>query len=361
MPELNEYKCPACGGAMEFDSAAQKMKCPFCDTEIDISAFSDIDGSAESGSSGKESSWEAQSQVWDGGEAEDFRIYVCESCGGEIVADETTGASACPFCGNKVVMKGQFSGELKPDYIIPFKLDKKAAKEAYKKHITGKKFLPKVFSSENHINEIKGIYVPFWLFDIDVNADISYHAEVIRKWQDKDYEYMEVKSYACRRAGSIGFEHLPCDGSKKMDDSLMESIEPYGFQDAVPFNSAYLAGYMADRYDVDMDSRKQRAADRVKKSAEISMGKTVSGYTHVRVEQSTVNIQNARYQYALYPVWLLNSTWKGQKFTFAMNGQTGKLVGNLPIDNGAFWRYVIAGTGIIGAVVYAALAIFMNL
>ena len=136
MAELNEYKCPACGGAMEFDSETQKMKCPYCDTELDVSAFADSEDKSEAGS--KSVSWESQSKTWDSSEAQDMNIYVCESCGGEIVADETTGATSCPFCGNRVVMKGKFSGDLKPDYIIPFKLDKKAAKEAYKKHLQGK-------------------------------------------------------------------------------------------------------------------------------------------------------------------------------------------------------------------------------
>ena len=359
MPELNEYKCPACGGAMEFDSESQKMKCPYCDTELDVSAFAESEEKAPAEEKG--GNWESQSKIWDSSETEGMNVYLCESCGGEIVADATTGASSCPFCGNRVVMKGKFSGDLKPDYIIPFKLNKKAAKEAYKKHLQGKKFLPKVFSTENHIDEIKGVYVPFWLYDLEAEADISYRAENVRRWRDKRYEYTEIKSYACRRAGSISFEHLPCDASRKMDDKLMESIEPYDFEGAVPFKNAYMAGYMADRYDVDMESRKLRAAERAKKSAELSMAATVGGYSSVRAERSSVNIRDARYCYALYPVWLLNSSWKGEKFTFAMNGQTGKMVGNLPVDNKAFWLNVLMKTGIFSAAVYAAMAIFMNL
>ena len=113
---------------------------------------------------------------WQEGEADGLRSYVCKSCGGEIVGDENTAATSCPFCGNPVVMMGQFSGALKPDLVIPFKLDKKAAKEGLKKHLTGKRFLPKIFKDQNHIDEIKGIYVPFWLFDTDVDAQpISAH------------------------------------------------------------------------------------------------------------------------------------------------------------------------------------------
>ena len=359
MSELKEYKCPACGGIMEFDSASQKMKCPYCDTELDVSAFEEPVQEQPAGGNPAQPQWSSESaDQWTAGDG--MRIYECESCGGEIVADENTGATACPFCGSKVVMKGQFSGDLKPDYIIPFKLDKKAAKEAYRKHLNGKPFLPKVFKDENHIDEIKGVYVPFWLFDMNADADVNYKAQNVRVWSDSSTEYTEVDTYSCHRAGSLGFDRLPCDASKKMDDTLMEAIEPFRFDDAVPFKSAYMAGYVADRYDVDMDSRKQRAAERAQRSAEISLTKTVSGYDTVTPNGSSVNIRDAHYFYALYPVWILNSTWHDKKFTFAMNGQTGKLVGDLPLDKGAFWKYVAGRTGIYAAVIYALIWAFMT-
>ena len=177
-------------------------------------------------------------------------LYVCESCGGEILADKTTGATSCPYCGNKVVMKGQFDGALRPDYIIPFKKDKKQAKEAYRKHLEGKKFLPGVFKQQNHIDEIKGVYVPFWLFDTDASADIRYHATKTRFWSDSDYDYTETSHYSVFRAGNIGFDQIPVDGSSKIDNDLTESLEPYVISEAVDFATPYLAGYVADKYDV---------------------------------------------------------------------------------------------------------------
>ena len=151
MADVIEYKCPACGGAMEFDSKSQKMKCPYCDTEIAMDEFLKQQESENPGSEAagdvkeEEAAWENKEQKeWQEGETDNMRIYVCESCGGEIIADDNTGATTCPYCGNRVVMKGQFSGDLRPDYIIPFKYSKKEAKEAYKKHLTGKAFLPTV-------------------------------------------------------------------------------------------------------------------------------------------------------------------------------------------------------------------------
>ena len=251
--------------------------------------------------------------------------------------------------------------ELKPDYVIPFKLDKKAAKEAYYKHLTGKAFIPSVFRQENHIDEIVGLYVPFWVFNIESEADISYDAEKIRVWKSGDTEYTEHKYYKIRRGGTIYFEHVPEDGSVKMDDALMESLEPYDFKDAVPFKAAYLAGYVADRYDVDQDECMKRAKKRIRRSTEDSFRETVNGYYALSTQSSTVNIRDSKTSYAMYPVWLLNTTWKGQKYTFAMNGQSGKIVGDLPADEGAFWKYVGTRGILISVILYIIMMVVMFL
>ena len=297
--------------------------------------------------------WESTAgNEWESGETDGLRTYVCKSCGGEIVGDETTGATSCPFCGNPVVMMGQFSGALKPDYVIPFKLDKNAAKEALKKHYQGKRLLPKVFKDANHIDEIKGIYVPFWLFDADANADIRYKATRTSHWSDSDYNYTKTDYYSIWRSGSLGFSGVPVDGSSKIENDLMESIEPFDFSQAVDFQTAYLAGYLADKYDVDAEQSIVRANERIKTSTEQAFQSTVQGYVTVIPEYSGVRLFNTNAKYALYPVWILNTSWNGKKYTFAMNGQTGKLVGDLPLDKSALMKWRIALTGIVGAAAF---------
>ena len=352
MQTLQEYKCPCCGGAIAFDSTLQKMKCPFCDTEFEMEALASYDAELQSEKSDK-MEWEtAAGGDWQEGEADGLRSYVCKSCGGEIVGDANTAATACPFCGNPVVMMGQFSGALKPDLVIPFKLDKKAAKAGLMKHLTGKRLLPKIFKDQNHIDEIKGIYVPFWLFDTDVDAQIRYRATRVRTWSDKDYNYTETSYYMAHRGGSIGFEHVPVDGSSKMADDLMESIEPYDFSEAVDFRTAYLAGFFADKYDVTAEESIERANERVKNSAYSAFASTVDGYATVTPRSSSITLHGGDVKYALYPVWLLNTTWNGKQYTFAMNGQTGKFIGDLPVDHGAAARWTLGLTLGIGAAVY---------
>lgn len=354
MAMLREYKCPCCGGAIAFDSTIQKMKCPYCDTEFDVETLQGFDEDL-SVDVPDEMTWETEAGTeWESGETDGMNVFVCKSCGGEIVGDENTAATSCPFCGNPVVMTGRLSGALKPDLVIPFQLDKEAAKAAYKKHLEGKRLLPKIFKDENHIDEIKGMYVPFWLFDTDAEADIRYKATRVRAWSDSQYNYTETSVYSVIRSGSISFAGVPVDGSSKMEDALMESIEPFDLSEAVDFQTAYLAGYLADKYDVTAEDSIERANDRIKKSTEDCFAETVEGFTTVTPEASSIRLQNGRAKYALYPVWLLNTTWNGTKYTFAMNGQSGKLVGDLPVDKSASLRWTL-GIAAAGAAIVLAL------
>lgn len=330
------------------------MKCPYCDTEFDMDTLKSYD---EELKAEKAESMEWGDDIggqWQKGEQEGMFVYICESCGGEVVGDETTAATSCPFCGNPVIMKGQFAGDLRPDYVIPFKLDKKAAKEALSKHFHGKKLLPKVFKDENHIDEIKGVYVPFWLFDAQADADVSYNATRVRHWSDSRYNYRETSHYLVSRAGNIGFERVPVDGSSKMDDALMESIEPFDFKDAVDFQTAYLSGFLADKYDVTAEQSKDRANQRIRTSTEDAFRSTVQGYNTVTTRSSSVRLSDNSVKYALYPVWILTTSWKENNYIFAMNGQTGKMVGNLPLDKGAFARWfigVFAAVSVVASVI----------
>jgi DNA-directed RNA polymerase subunit RPC12/RpoP len=353
MAVLQEFKCPCCDGAIEFDTASQKMKCPYCDTEFEVEALKTY-GDELRAPQEENMNWDsAPGQQWQVDETTGLRTYVCESCGGEIVGDENMAATSCPFCDNPVVMKGQFAGDLKPDLVIPFKLDKKAAKEALKKHYMGKKLLPKVFKDENHIDEVKGIYVPFWLFDADAEAHIRYKATRVRTWSDSQYNYTETQHYHVSRGGTIGFTAVPVDGSTKLEDALMESIEPFNLADAVEFNPAYMAGYLADRYDVDAQQSIQRANERIKQSTADAFASTAQGYSTIIPVATGIQLENGKARYALYPVWLLNTTWNGKKYTFAMNGQTGKLVGDLPMDKSLYQKWLWGITGIATAACFA--------
>lgn len=351
MSDLLEYKCPNCSGAIEFDSSKQKMKCPYCDAEFDVEALKSYDEILSKNEPDK-MDWNIEN--FDGKtEIENVIGYVCKSCGGEIVGDENTGATKCPFCDNPVVIAENFKGVLKPDYVIPFKLDKEEAREKFSKYLKGKVLLPNLFKSENHIDEIKGVYVPFWLFGADANANMNYRATRVSAWSDSKYNYTKTDHYFVVRSGDVGFENIPVDGSSKIDNDLMESIEPFDFKDATDFRTAYLAGYLADKYDISAENSTEKATERVKRSAEDAFRPNNMGYTTVVPQKSSVKITESSVKYALYPVWLLNTTWKDKKYTFAMNGQTGKFVGNLPMDKKKYFAWLGGLTASLSILTYS--------
>ncbi len=335
-----ELECPCCGGTLHYDSHSQDIVCPFCDSHFSID---DLKAYTEDLATDKEedTAWdESKVQAYTDKEMQGMKVYSCESCGGEIIVDETSSSTCCPYCGNNILISKQLSGDLKPNLVIPFKNDKDVVLNNLKSFFKKKPLLPGSFSKDNVVEEVKPLYVPFWLFDADVAGRVRFKAEKTRTWSDSKYDYKETKYYSLVRDGEIAFDHVPVDGSKKMEDQLMESIEPYDFSEAVEFNAGYLAGYAADRYDVSKDETFNRATTRFREGTIQAFRSDIRGYENVTCSDSQIQLSNTNAQYALYPVWILNTKWKEKPYRFAVNGQTGKIAGNLPVSAGkafGFW------------------------
>lgn len=342
METLLEYKCPACGGALSFDASAQKMKCPYCDTEFEVEALQELDEILQQEQPSDFTWEEAPESQWSEEETQNLRTFICQSCGGEIIGDENTAATHCPYCDNPVVMAGQFTGDLRPDLVVPFRLNKEQAKEALSRHLSKKPLLPKLFKSKNRIESIQGLYVPFWLFDTDADANIRYKATRVHHWSDSEYNYTRTSFYSVFRSGAIGYDNVPVDGSSKMPNDLMESIEPFDLSQGVDFQTAYLAGYLADKFDVEAESCKTRANERIRSSTEEAFAATAVGYATLIPEHTDIRLNGSRVRYGLLPVWILTTRYQDELYTFAMNGQTGKMVGNLPIDRKMLWTYLLS-------------------
>jgi hypothetical protein len=191
------------------------------------------------------------------------------------------------------------------------------------------------------------MYVPFWLFDCDADVDMSFRGTRTHAWSDREYNYVRTEHYMIRRGGDISFEKIPVNGSTRLAENYMEAIEPYDYSELKPFSTGYLAGYMADRYDVDADDCIPRADERAKKSSEQAFEATVRGYATVLPQSSSIHMHGGKVHYVLLPVWMLNTKYKGKMYTFAMNGQTGKMVGELPADSG---REALMFGGVFAAV-----------
>lgn len=361
--QVTNHKCPACTGPLHFVGESGRLECDYCGSTYTVEEIEAMyaekveDAAQESIEQAEKEAEAAEENTW-GDEAEGMRVYSCPSCGAELICDETTAATSCPYCGNPTVIPGQFHGGLKPDYVIPFKLDKDDAVAALKKYYKGKKLLPKTFSEKNHIEEIKGVYVPFWLFDGKASADISYHATRVHNQVQGDYMLIITEHYKVRRAGSVRFSKVPVDASSKMPDAHMDSIEPYDYSEMKEFSTAYLPGFLADKYDVSEADCKGRATERAGNSIETMVNSTAVGYTTCLPEQKNVRVSPEKAKYVLLPVWMLSTRWNGSSYLFAMNGQTGKFIGDLPISKARFleWFLKISMpiTAVLGAILFLA-------
>ena len=291
---------------------------------------------------------------------EQMRGYNCPSCGAQIMVDQTTAVTKCPYCGNNTVVPGQLSDVLKPDYVIPFKLDKQAAIAALKRYYQGKRFLPNGFTEQNHLQEIQGVYVPFWMYSGTGTGDMTFNARNVRTWSDSKNMYTETDHYVLRREGDMQFERVPVDGSTKMPDAHMDAIEPYDYSELVPFSMAYLPGYLTERYDLDVDQCRSRAIERARVTCEATIEATASGYMEIDVANARSSVEWSNIVYTLLPVWMLHTKWNGQDFLFAMNGQTGKFIGDLPIDKGKVRKRFLSLFLPIAAVVAAGIYFFLG-
>ena len=359
--QITNYQCPNCTGPLRFDGGLQKLVCDYCSTQYDVSVIEQLyaDKEQAAAAAGVEPQWDLSMAggQWSEEEAANMRGYICPSCAAEIICDASTAATSCPYCGNPTVVPGQFTGQLRPDFVIPFRLDKNYAIEALKNHYKGKKFLPNCFADSNQIDKIKGIYVPFWLFDGESYANMRFRGTVVRTYRRGDYNITETNHFRVSREGNVAFEKVPVDGSTKMPDAHMDSLEPFSYNELVPFSTAYLPGFLADKYDVDSETCGKRANARIKASTEKAFASTTAGYTTLVPEYSVFNLTKGDVKYALLPVWMLYTKYQGNDYLFAMNGQTGKLIGDLPVDKGKYWKWF----AILSAPLAAVLALIMFL
>ncbi|MDO4753417.1 MAG: hypothetical protein Q4A41_00280 [Bacillota bacterium] len=361
MSNVVSHKCPNCGSALNFSVADQAIKCVSCDsifTQDEMKRFTELMNRYEEGEKGEKQvnndiGWDTQNHEMFSLEGQ--KSYRCESCGGSIIADESVAATKCPYCDNPALFPQQLTGILKPDVIIPFAIQKNEMKDRLKRFLRGKFLVPSVFRRDHRIEESSGVYVPFWLFNTNVHADLTFNATQVTSYRSGDYKITETRHYICYRGGDFDFENIPADGSETMKDEYMDSIEPFHFQDMKSFDGMYMAGFLADKYTVSSEQNIDRVNSRVATTCTSELGKTLVGFTSYYVTQSNItNREKGSVKYAMMPVWIMATRYKGKVYEFVMNGQTGKVVGSVPISLGrcaAMFGILTAVGAVISAVV----------
>lgn len=338
------YKCPNCGGELVWNAEKQIFVCDWCN--------SDFTEEEAGGLKGEDAAEREKQREIDEQFASDTDVYVCQSCGAEIFCDHNTAATFCYYCHNPVALKGRLSGSYRPEMIIPFQFSRRQAEAAFKAHCMKKWFLPFDFLSTSQLEKITGLYVPFWLADCDIDAyAIGEGNEVIHHTYGNQTEVI-TNVYRLDRAAKMSYLGIPADGSQKIEDSLMDAIEPFDYRLLRDFEMSYLSGYFCDKYDVDKIEVFNRIKSRVEKGAEQVLMDDMRRYDGLSVKSKNVRILNTKWHYMMLPVWFLTYKHHGKIYSFAMNGQTGKFAGRFPVSRLKIAIFAIIIGIITGLVAY---------
>lgn len=348
MANVAEQKCPSCGGALRFDPDKGMLVCDHCSAGIDINAS---EAPADAGVSGLD--YGAMTAQATDDTAQALPIYNCMSCGAEVIAPAEQFATTCPYCGNNIVLTDKVSGKLRPNGLIPFRIDKARLPETMKAFYKDKVLLPKDFFTQSAMSRVTGVYVPFWMFSGRLAGPLYFRVNTSTSFRQGDYIVTKNDHYQVRQDVDVSFADVPVDASGRIDDRLTDSLEPFDMNDVKPFDMRYLAGFTADRFDLAKDEVLPRAQSRMSATAQAAaIGSLRSKYSGITRNGGSLQAELSA-RYLLLPMYLFSIAYHGKNYEFAVNGQTGKVVGEVPISKGLSWKYFLIRAGIVAGIVAA--------
>lgn len=324
--DVLDHKCPGCAAVLKFNPTTQNWKCEFCKGEFTLEQLEQYEKNEDKLKDDDSVSYKDENGL---------KIYICNNCGAKIVLDENTSATSCIYCKNTAIIRDNLVDEFSPSMLIPFKKTKEEAISQFTKVCKNKPFAPKEFSDKKNISEMSGIYIPFWVFDYESSSDVEFVGSIVKSWTSGNYRYTKTDRYKINMSGNMRFNMVPVDGSVRFQDDIMNSIEPFNYKDLTKFNYSYLSGFLAEKYDVSSDDAMGISQNRANNTVVDELKSRVNAghsYSNITVGNKKLNLNLTNKEYVLLPVWMLNVKYNDKIYTFAMNGQTGKLIGDVPID-----------------------------
>lgn len=344
-----QYNCKNCGAELYWNAKTGSLKCEYCDLEYQVTDFEDATNTTKNVEDESIKEVEYISEEVDEG----MVAYECNKCSGTVITSKTTMADICPYCGESISITSKSVGKFRPKFLIPFKVEKKQAKEIYQNYVKKAKYSPKEFKTNNIIEKMQGLYSPFYLHNIDNQSGHVFTGEIITKRKSGDYLITKHDVYDLKAAIDCKYEYLPTDGSVRLDDHMMKCVEPYDYNELKAYNPAYMSGFLAEQTDEDENKINQMALDRAKEGNHTKAKGLFKKYAGVTDKYNNYDIKKHTKDYSMLPVWLLNVKYGSKKFQFAINGQTGKITGKLPLD--------FKKLGIVSGSTFAIVDIIMSL
>ncbi len=355
------YKCPSCAAPLIYQGDTQTLNCNSCGNSFSGETVRQVN-EIEQSQAPSSMTWDMHDTEYTPQEAERTKTYSCTSCGAQLVTEETTVATNCAFCGSPSIIPGQFTAGTRPEKVIPFVIKKSEAEKTFHSYFRGKKMLPDAFlKGKNQINQIMQLYVPYWLFNCTADADMTFNGTRVSTRRTGSYMETITRHYLIRRAGTLDFADLPIDANSRIENDITETLEPYQTSSAIEFSPEVLSGAMANRADVSPEESKKRADERIASTTQSTMRGTIQGYAAVTQRSSTLNIAQGVSSPVLFPMWQITTIKDGKPYTFAINGQTGKLTTNIPYSKGKFFGWALGIAASITAAGFAIMTILFKM
>ena len=345
-----DHKCPSCGGKIVFTPETGEWFCEHCKGEFDLETLQKYNNASSEENNKNDNVKDVDTS---------YVEYHCKNCGAKIIADDQTASTFCVYCGNTAILKSKLSGKFAPSKIIPFKKSKDEALEAFRNLSKGKPLMPKFFNKKENIEKLSGVYIPFWLYSITCDGNIDVSATKVQTWTSGNYNYTKTDTYAVNREASMKYDRVPVDGSTRFADDLMNTIEPFNYDEMVNYNHAYLSGFLAEKYDVESDKGEEIAKSRAEETTKMTLLNSINGYASKIIKSSTFNNKIDKTEYVLLPVWMVNVKYNDKFYTFAMNAQTGEFVGDIPISKKRAFLFGALIFIVVAAVILLATYLFM--
>jgi len=314
--------CPGCGGNLKFDIGYQNLHCSYCDAHYDPYQF--------------------DSKKKDGEEHKSYEttIFTCPECAGEIASTDNEVTGFCPFCGGSTIFYQRLSNELKPDFIIPFKKSKEDCKQIYQKKASKLLFLPSKFKKAQYIDGFRGIYIPYWSYNVSQTGELNLKGSKTHRSGD----YVITEHYNLTGEMNNYYNGIGHDASSSLSDDISERIAPFNVHEKEKFTAGFLSGFYADTADVDSSVYKNDAiafaAHRT--TDEIRNVNEFKGYSPEISADGNYNGRITEVERVMYPVWFMSYRNKDAIAYATVNGQTGKVVADFPIDLKKFFAFTLA-------------------
>lgn len=356
MSDTVTYNCPNCGANIEGSKEGHSYECPYCNSSFtfeEMQAFTQKQQAKTSENVKRQAQKEVENEQY--GEA--AIAYECKNCGSQVVSDKKTVATFCLYCHSQNIIQARLVEKYAPDKILPFEVHEEDAKKAFLKWAKGVTFLPDGFTDEKHLAKISAFYAPSWLYY--THGDFAFAGEGIKtkSWMSGNYRYTQKDVYQVRKTGKIQYQEIPVDASSTIDNRIIEMLEPYDYGKAKPFDMTYLAGHYAEKYDDEHDVLYKDVEIEMQQNIARQIQTMKSEFTSFKSAEDASTIVQDKVEYAFYPLWFLNYRYDNKDYVFTMNGQTGKVVGDLPIDSKKQKQYQIKMTLGIFAVIVIVLIV----